>query len=448
MMKRVLVLFLTMLCLLIGGNPAWATIDTETCKVTYTATAGLTAYPYTFKIFEDSDLAVIVRDSAGIEYTQTLTTDYTVSGVGIDTGGTVTFVTAPYTTYGSGATVVIQSAIPYTQRTDFLEGGRFSADTLEGVLDKNTRLVQQVKTGLDRALKFPVSSTANHELPDPALHAGRLLRIDLDGHGVDTVAVAEAGVCPDFTAYCDPSDLMYLHRNAYQPIGYARRSKFTYINDSTFTIGPGVYNILGPAGGWRTVFWSNDITFEHTAASTGWYYLCISDSASAVDAPRELTATDFTTSTTAPTWNASRQGWYCGNDRCIFAYYREVYYEIRPFYHDGGDYVQYKNKCIDRSTLDLDSKTAVPLSLPSFSKRGKFSVAARLNGAYEIRIAAESGGSSYTALACGVASTYSIYGPFEHYVSNDTKLYLDLSETTGTNIVSLWTLGWYFPTGM
>ena len=233
-MKRVLVLFLTMLCLLIGGNPAWATIDTETSKVTYTATAGLTAYPYTFKIFEDSDLAVIVRDSAGIEYTQTLTTDYTVSGVGIDTGGTVTFVTAPYTTYGSGATVVIQSAIPYTQRTDFLEGGRFSADTLEGVLDKNTRLVQQVKTGLDRALKFPVSSTVNPELPDPALHAGRLLRIDLDGHGVDTVAVAEAGVCPDFTAYCDPSDLMYLHRNAYQPIGYARRSKFTYIADPSW----------------------------------------------------------------------------------------------------------------------------------------------------------------------------------------------------------------------
>ena len=33
-MKRVLVLFLTVLCLLIGGNPAWATIDTETCKVT------------------------------------------------------------------------------------------------------------------------------------------------------------------------------------------------------------------------------------------------------------------------------------------------------------------------------------------------------------------------------------------------------------------------------
>lgn len=445
-MKRALVLFLTVLCLLIGGNPAWATIDTETCKVTYTATSGLTVFPYTFKIFEDSDLVVIVKDHAGIEHTQALTTNYTVSGVGIDTGGTVTFVTAPYTTYGSGATVVIQSAIPYTQRTDFLEGGRFSADTLESVLDKNTRLVQQVKTGLDRAVKIPVSSAADPELPDPALNAGRLLRFNLDGDGVDTVAVAAAGVYPDFTAYCDPADLMYLHRNVYQPIGYVRRSKFTYVNTTTFTIGPGVYNILGPAGGWRTVFWSNDITFVHTAASTGWHYLCISDSASAVDAPRELVASDFVASATAPSWSAAKQGWYNGNDRCIFAYF--VWSgAIWPFYHDGGDYVQYKGEgAPSRSYTDLSAAETVTATIPAFSTRGKFSLFCTLNGAYLVYVSTTT--SAYRTLGYGASGTDVHFSLFEHYTSSAQGLNIALSDYTGTNSVSLQTNGWYFPTGM
>ena len=48
-------------------------------------------FAYTFKIFDDSDLKVILTDSDGVDTVQVLTTDYTVSGVGTDGGGNVTF---------------------------------------------------------------------------------------------------------------------------------------------------------------------------------------------------------------------------------------------------------------------------------------------------------------------------------------------------------------------
>ncbi len=58
-------------------------------RVQYTAAAAQTVFPYTFPIFQDADLVVEVDGSV-----QTLTTDYTVTGEGDDTGGDVTFVVA------------------------------------------------------------------------------------------------------------------------------------------------------------------------------------------------------------------------------------------------------------------------------------------------------------------------------------------------------------------
>ncbi len=439
-------LALVILCVLIGCGPARATIETETCKVTYTATSGLTAFPYTFKIFEDSDLVVMVRDADGDENTLTLTTDYTVTGAGDDSGGTVTFLTAPYTTYGSGSTVIIQSSIPYTQETDFLEGGRFSADTLEGVLDKNTRLIQQLKADTDRSLKLPLSSTADPNLPDPALNAGRLLRYNASGNGLEAIATLAAGYALDVTAYCDAYDLQVLHNHTYMPIGYLRRSKFTYTGTMTFTVGPGVYDIVGAAGGWRSVFWSSDLTITNTYTDDGWYYLYIDDSAAAVDAPRELEATDFVISATAPSWSNAKQGWYNGNDRCIFAY-NVTSGVIRPFSHDGGEYVQHTISSSDRAPADLTAAVGVPVKLPAFSTRGKFTLSAEMDGARLVWIAG-GGFLNYTDLGYGISGATVYFPLFDFYVSANQKLTIALADYSGTNNIALKTNGWYFPSGM
>jgi len=221
------------------------------------------------------------------------------------------------------------------------------------------------------------------------------------------------------------------------------------VNTTTFTIGPGVYNILGAAGGWRTVFWSSDLTFTNTATNAGWRYLYISDSASAVDAPRELEASDFVASATAPSWSAAKQGWYNGHDRCIFAY-RGIgsnNTQIYGWYHDGGDYVQNTGAVENRSAVNINEPEAVSVTLPAFCRRGNFTAMANLHGAYVVYVLQHDLG-NFFPLGYGVAGTNVMFPFFDFYTTADQKITIALSDYTATNLVGLSTNGWYFPSGM
>ena len=88
------------------------TISSTTVKNSYSGN-GSTTDAYTFKIFTNTDLQVIIRSSTGTETVKTLTTHYTVSGVGDASGGNVTFTSG--NTPASGETVVIRRAVPQTQ---------------------------------------------------------------------------------------------------------------------------------------------------------------------------------------------------------------------------------------------------------------------------------------------------------------------------------------------
>ena len=116
------------------------TVSSTTTKVSYSGNGSTTVFAYTFKIFADADLTVIVRtDSTGAEVTKTLTTDYTVSGAGNVSGGNVTFVTAP----ASGETVVIKRNLALTQSTDYTPNDPFPAASHEDALDRQMFIAQQ-----------------------------------------------------------------------------------------------------------------------------------------------------------------------------------------------------------------------------------------------------------------------------------------------------------------
>lgn len=140
------------------------TVSTTTNRISYACDGAAVDFAYTFPIFEDSDLTVILRDSSGSETTLTLTTDYTVSGAGVSTGGNVTTVA----TYASGNTIVIIRDLDITQETDYPTAGAFPASSHEDALDKLTMIAQQLSEALDRCIKLAVSSSyTNVELPDP-----------------------------------------------------------------------------------------------------------------------------------------------------------------------------------------------------------------------------------------------------------------------------------------
>ena len=56
----------------------------------YNGDGSTVIFPYTFKIFAEGDLTVVQVGTDGTETVKTLTTDYSVSGVGVASGGNVT----------------------------------------------------------------------------------------------------------------------------------------------------------------------------------------------------------------------------------------------------------------------------------------------------------------------------------------------------------------------
>jgi hypothetical protein len=155
------------------------TVSSSTNRVSYAGNGSTTVFPYTYKIFDQDDLTVILRAANGTETVQTITSQYTVSGVGNAGGGNVTMLTAP----ASGTTLVILREQDLVQELDIVPNDPFPADSLEGALDKLTFMVQQHEETLGRSLK--VSRTTTITSPefteDPATRANKFLSFDASG---------------------------------------------------------------------------------------------------------------------------------------------------------------------------------------------------------------------------------------------------------------------------
>jgi len=165
------------------------TIATQANRQDYTGNNCTKAFAYTFKIPATSDLDVFV---GGVQ--KTLTTDYTVSGAGVETGGTVTFVTAP----GCGLAVAIVRDVPYTQATDYPENDPFPALSHEDALDKLTMLVQQVKELTTRSWRFAAGSVraaAGYVVDEPK--ALTFPRVKSDCTGIEFVTLVSCGTYAD-----------------------------------------------------------------------------------------------------------------------------------------------------------------------------------------------------------------------------------------------------------
>jgi hypothetical protein len=164
------------------------TVSSTTVKNSYSGNGSTTQFAYTFKIFADTDLQVIIRSSTGTETTKTLTTHYTVSGAGDASGGNVTFTSG--NTPATGETVVIRRGVPQTQAIDYIANDPFPAESHEEGLDRATMTIQQMQEELDRS--FKVSATNSITTPefteDAATRASRTLGFDSTGNVLTTVA--------------------------------------------------------------------------------------------------------------------------------------------------------------------------------------------------------------------------------------------------------------------
>jgi hypothetical protein len=133
------------------------TISSTTVKNSYSGNGSTTQFAYSFKIFADSDLQVIIRSSTGTETVKTITTHYTVAGAGNSNGGSVTFTSGNIP--ASGETVVLRRAVPQTQAIDYIANDPFPAESHEEGLDRATMTTQQIQEELNRAIKLSRTNT-------------------------------------------------------------------------------------------------------------------------------------------------------------------------------------------------------------------------------------------------------------------------------------------------
>lgn len=124
----------------------------QTTSNSYTGNGVTTVFAYTFKLLDSADVLVTVD---GV--TKTLTTHYTVSGVGASGGGNITFLAAP----ANAAEVVIQRDMDYLRETDYQDNGDLLAATLDEDIDRVVMQVQQVRDVGVRSIKIPAGETTN-----------------------------------------------------------------------------------------------------------------------------------------------------------------------------------------------------------------------------------------------------------------------------------------------
>lgn len=132
------------------------TVSTVVDHNDYTGNGVTTSFPYTFRIFKKTDLAVSVIDLSENITVLVLDTDYTVTNAGGYNGGNVVL-TAPLAT---GWQISIARELEPTQETDLRNQGKFFAEVHEDAFDKLTMLIQQVASMFRLALRKP-SSIAN-----------------------------------------------------------------------------------------------------------------------------------------------------------------------------------------------------------------------------------------------------------------------------------------------
>lgn len=125
-------------------------LSTTINRVDYVATSGQTIFAYTFRVDLNTDFQVYQN---GVLLT--LTTDYTVDGLGNASGGNVTLVV--------GATaaddIFIFRIVPLTQLSNYVANEGFPSARVEGDYEKLTMMAQQqseklgtVRHGLGTAL--------------------------------------------------------------------------------------------------------------------------------------------------------------------------------------------------------------------------------------------------------------------------------------------------------
>ncbi len=197
----------------------------------YTAAPGATVFPYTFKIIKSDDMTVLVNGVAKV-----IGTDYSLSGVGANNGGNITFL-APMV---GGENVVARMNLAFDRQTDYQQNGDFRSPTVNSDFDRLWLALQQMAQSQKASIKLPFTTTADQSITQSAAQrANTILAFDAAGNltisttDAENVALAQeaAAAAVAAAASINPADLV--HKTGNETIGGTK----------TFSLSPQIPNV-------------------------------------------------------------------------------------------------------------------------------------------------------------------------------------------------------------
>ncbi len=149
------------------------TIATATAKSgPYNGNGVTTVFAYGFKINSATHIRVVRTSAALVETDLVLTTDYTVSGVGVAAGGSVTLTSGALA--ATGEKITLLRSPPFIQETDLENQGAYYAEVVESAFDLLTMQNIALKERVDRAAVIPVSDNVTDiDGPEHGRHRNR-----------------------------------------------------------------------------------------------------------------------------------------------------------------------------------------------------------------------------------------------------------------------------------
>jgi hypothetical protein len=245
-------------------------------------------YNFTFKVFAATDLRVTTRDNNGAETDLAYPTDFTVTGVGNASGGTITLTAGDLT---AGYSLSIRRVRPVTQTTDIRNQSAVFNDVLEDTYDHLVMIDQQQQDELNRSLKILETEAAIGTIPAVFQRSSKFLAFDVNGDPVASAGTgADIGLRADLAASGGAGLVSFLQTGT----GTAARTLVAklrdYLNAKDFGVtGDGLTNdtaainnaLLAAYTAGKTLYFPSGI-YRYTEASAGAGYALLNRGVSMV----------------------------------------------------------------------------------------------------------------------------------------------------------------------
>lgn len=154
------------------------TVSSSTNRISYAGDGSTVTFSFPYYFLANGDLKVIkVTNATGAEAVQTITTHYSVTGAGVEAGGSITMVTAPANT----ETLIIYRDPSITQTTDYTDNDPFPAATHETALDKLTMHAIRTREIAAQSIRLSEQESDVTRLDVPENRAGKFLGFDGTG---------------------------------------------------------------------------------------------------------------------------------------------------------------------------------------------------------------------------------------------------------------------------